>query len=224
MLQQVSSYWNSFVLVSHCLLNWFVREYFITKLHHETDAKNLPSMHYHNVANDSDNNHCATGMSFLLTKDTFLYKNSILIYELLFLPITRCLLLTWYFGLSSLRLQVYVLIISSRWNRQKKDGKLKQLFHDQNDDIDFTDGENNDKQHQEELLAIAEKLSGDWQVDTWVIIVQYDEQWYPEIVQKVRLQNAHSQSTKLLMCKQETVFVPVVYQNNSYYLLFFLLD
>ena len=33
-----------------------------------------------------------------------------------------------------------------------------------------------------------------------------------------------SQSTKLLMCKQETVFVPVVYQNNSFYLLLFLLD
>ena len=63
----------------------------------------------------------------------------------------------------------------------------------------------------------------DWQVDTWVI-VQYDEQWYPRIIQEVGLQNAHSQSTKLLMCKQETVFVPVVYQNNSYYLLFFLLD
>ena len=62
----------------------------------------------------------------------------------------------------------------------------------------------------------------DWQVDTWVI-VQYDEQWYPVIIQEVRLQNAHSQSTKLLMCKQETVFVPMVYQNNSY-LLFLLLD
>ena len=96
MSQQVSSYWNSFVLVSH----------FITKLHCETGAKNLPPMHYHNLANDSENNDCATGMSFLLTKDTFLYKNSILIYELLFLPITRCLLLTWYSGLYSLRLQV----------------------------------------------------------------------------------------------------------------------
>ena len=63
----------------------------------------------------------------------------------------------------------------------------------------------------------------DWQVDTW-IIVQYDEQWYPEIIQEVRLQNAHSQPTKLLMCKQETVIVPVVYRNNSYYLMFFLLD
>ena len=63
----------------------------------------------------------------------------------------------------------------------------------------------------------------DWQVDTWVI-VQYDEQWYPRIIQEVGLQNAHSQSTKLLMCKQETVFVPVVYQNNSFYLLLFLLD
>ena len=176
-------------------------------------------MHYHNLANDGGKSHCATGMSFLLTKDTSLYKNSILIYELLFLPITRCLLLTWYFGLSSLRLQVYVLIISSRWNRQKKDGKLKQLFHDQNDDIDFTDGENNDKQHQEELLAIAEKLSRDWQVDTWVI-VQYDEQWYPGIIQEIRLQNAHRQSTKLLMCKQETVFVPVVYQNLIIYCFF----
>ena len=62
----------------------------------------------------------------------------------------------------------------------------------------------------------------DWQVDTWVI-VQYDEQWYPGIMQEVRLQTAHSQSTKLLMCKQETVFVTVFYQNNSYYLLFFLL-
>ena len=63
----------------------------------------------------------------------------------------------------------------------------------------------------------------DWQVDTWVI-VQYDEQWYPGIIQEVRLENAHSQSTKLLMCKQETLVVPVVYQNNYYYLLFFLLD
>ena len=63
----------------------------------------------------------------------------------------------------------------------------------------------------------------DWQVDTWVI-VQYDKQWYSGNIKDVRLQNAHSQSTKLLMCKQETVFVPVVYQNNSYYLLFFLLD
>ena len=62
----------------------------------------------------------------------------------------------------------------------------------------------------------------DWQVDTWVI-VQYDKQWYSGNIKDVRLQNAHSQSTKLLMCKQETVFVPVVYQNNSY-LLFFLLD
>ena len=41
--------------------------------------------------------------------------------------------------------------------------------------MDFTDGENNDEQHQEELLVISEKLSMDWQVDTWVI-VQYDEQ------------------------------------------------
>ena len=63
----------------------------------------------------------------------------------------------------------------------------------------------------------------DWQVDAWVI-VQYDEQWHPGIIQEVKLQNAHSQSTKLHMCKQETVFVPVVYENNSYYLLFFLLD
>ena len=47
-------------------------------------------------------------------------------------------------------------------------------------------------------LAIAEELSMDWQVDTWVI-VQYDEQWYPGIIQEVRHQNAHSQSTKLLM-------------------------
>ena len=41
--------------------------------------------------------------------------------------------------------------------------------------MDFTDGENNDEQHQEELLVISEELSMDWQVDTWVI-VQYDEQ------------------------------------------------
>ena len=63
------------------------------KLHCETGATNLSSMHYHHLANDSDNNHCATGMSFLLKKDILLYKNSILIYELLFLPITRYLLL-----------------------------------------------------------------------------------------------------------------------------------
>ena len=61
-------------------------------------------MHYYNLTNDSDNKPCATGMSFLLTKDTFVYKNSILIYELLFLPIARRLLLTWYSGLSSQRL------------------------------------------------------------------------------------------------------------------------
>ena len=71
-------------------------------------------------------------------------------------------------------------------------------------------------------MAIAEELSVDWQVDTWVI-VQYDEQWYPGIIKEVRLQKAHSQSTKLLMCKQGTVFVRVFYQINSYYLLFFLL-
>ena len=107
-----------------------------------------------------------------------------------------------------------------RWSRQKKGGKLKQLFDDQNDDIDLTDGENNDEQHQEKFLAIGEEHSMDWQVDTsWYI--QFDEQWYPRIIQEVRLQNVHSQSTKLLMCKQETVFVPVVYQNNSYYILFF---
>ena len=41
--------------------------------------------------------------------------------------------------------------------------------------MDFTDGENNDEQHQEELLVTSEELSMDWQVDTWVI-VQYDEQ------------------------------------------------
>ena len=92
-----------------------------------------------------------------------------------------------------------------------------------NDDFDFTDGQNNDEQRQEELLAIADELSMDWQVDTWVI-VQYDEQWHPGIIQEVKVQYAHSQSTKLLMCKQETIFVPVFYQNNSYYLLFFLLD
>ena len=137
--------------------------------------------------------------------------------------VTRCLLLIWYFGLSNPRLQVYVLIISSRWSKQKNGGKLKQLFDDQNDDIDFTDGENNDEHHQETLLAIVEKRSMNWQVDTWLII-QYDEQWYPGIIQEVRLQNAHSQSIKLLMRKQESVSVPLVYQNNSYYILFFLLD
>ena len=76
-------------------------------------------------------------------------------------------------------------------SKQKRNGTLVSTFDDgvndeddaydeDNIEVEFKDNDNND------IEQIAKDLVGDWQINDWAVVLYY-EQWYPGIVQNLRV-------------------------------------
>ena len=59
-------------------------------------------------------------------------------------------------------------------------------FDDDMNDEDEDDKEEEFKDVDNEIEQIAKDLVADWQINDWVVVLYY-EQWYPGIVQNVRI-------------------------------------
>ena len=71
-----------------------------------------------------------------------------------------------------------------RWSKQKRDGTLNTLHLGDGDAEDLNCYEEPDEL---DIQKVAQELSDDWRMGDWVVVV-YENEWYPGIVQEVRIE------------------------------------
>ena len=88
-------------------------------------------------------------------------------------------------------LNYLIVLIYLRCSKQKRNETLISTFDDDmNDDYDAYDEDNIEKEFKDndsnDIEQIAKDLVADWKINDWVVVL-YCEQWYPGIVQNVRI-------------------------------------